>query len=100
MNTHDTNLVQELVAKNEMIKDEYGIFVGQSIDSVIIKRPNLNFYSDLHYNIYATGKDSNIEYRLTGDFKVLNESENVPSDFSVENWQTEGMTVEYLIWRK
>jgi|TARA_B110000967_G_C18700302_1_gene467472 hypothetical protein len=100
MDSYDTNLVQELFTKNKIIKDEYGIFVGQAIDSVIIKRPNLNFHSDVHYNIYATEKGSNIEYRLKGNFKVLNESEFVPADYSVEKKQIEGMTVEYLIWRK
>ena len=100
MDSYDSNVVQEILTKNKIIKDEYGMFVGQSIDSVLIKRPELNFHSDLHYNIYATEKSSNIAYRLTGNFKSLNETEFVSADYSVEKWQIKGMTIEYLIWRK
>jgi hypothetical protein len=100
MDSYDSMLVQDIWTKNPKIKDEYGSFVGITIDSVLTKRPGMNFHSDLHYNIYASAKNSKIQYRLNGDFKNLNDSLLVAEDFTVKKWQTEGMKVEYLIWRK
>jgi hypothetical protein len=100
MDSYDTTLVQEVWTKNPKIKDEYGVSVGLSIDSGILKSPNLKFHSDLHYNIYGTVKGSKIEYRLIGDFKILSDTSFVADDLSVKKWQVENMTIEYLIWRK
>jgi hypothetical protein len=100
MDSYDTTLVQDLWINNKIIKDEYGITVSQKIESALEKRPNLKFHSDLHQNIYATEKNSKIEYRLTGNFKTLNDTTFFADDYSVERWQTEGMEIEYLIWRK
>lgn len=82
------------------INGKYGLFVGISIDSALTNRPNLNFHSDLHYNIYASVINSKIQYRLNGEFKSLNDSSFVAEDYSVEQWQIEGMKIEYLIWKK
>lgn len=100
MDAYDTSIVQDLWTNNKLIKDEYGITVGQKIDNALKNRPTLKFHSDLHYNIYATDKNSKIEYRLTGDFKPLSDTAFVTKDYLVEKWQTTGMTIEYLIWRK
>jgi hypothetical protein len=100
MDSYDSMLVQDIWTKNPKIKDEYGSFVGITIDSILTKRIDINFHSDLHYNIYASAKNSKIEYRLSGDFKNLNDSSFVAEDYKVEKWQVEGMKVEYLIWRK
>ena len=100
MDSQDSLLIQDIWTKNSKIKDEYGSFVGIKIDSIISKRPDINFYSDLHYNIYAAVKNSKIKYRLNGNFKNLNDSTFVAKDFSVKKWQIEGMKVEYLIWEK
>ena len=100
MDSYDTTLVSDLWTDNLVVKDQYGISAGQRIEVALENRPGLNFHSDLHYNIYATEKNSRIEYRLTGDFKSLNDSSLVKDNYSVEKWQIEGMTVEYVIWRK
>ena len=70
MDSYDTTLVQDFWTNNKIIQDEYGITVGQKIESALEKRPNLKFHSDLHQNIYATEKNSKIEYRLTGDLRL------------------------------
>lgn len=100
MDSYDTTLVQDFWTNNKIIKDEYGITVGQKIEFALEKRPTLKLHSDLHQNIYATEKNSKIEYRLTGNFKTLNDTTFFADDYSVERWQTEGMEIEYLIWRK
>lgn len=100
MDSYDTSLVQDLWTNNKIIKDEYGITVGQKIENALKNRPTLKFHSDLHYNIYASDKNSKIEYRLTGYFKPLSDTAFVTKDYLVEKWQTTGMTIEYLIWRK
>lgn len=100
MDSYDTTLVQDIWTKSIGFKDEYGVSVGFSVDSALKQRPNLVFYSDLHQNIYANVPASKISYRLTGDFKMLNDSAFVYNDFSVDKWQVEGMEVEYLIWKK
>jgi hypothetical protein len=100
MDSYDTSIVQDLWTNNKIIKDEYGITVGQKIEYALEKRPTLKFHSDLHQNIYATEKNSKIEYRLTGNFKTLNDTTFFADDFTVEKWQTEGMEIEYVIWRK
>ena len=100
MDSYDSMLVQDIWTKNPKIKDKYGAYVGITIDSILTKRPDINFHSDLHYNIYGSAINSKIQYRLNGDFKSLNDSSFVAEDFKVEKWQIEGMKVEYLIWRK
>lgn len=100
MDSYDTLVVQELWTNNQIIQDEYGIDVGQKIEYALEKRPALKFHSDLHQNIYATAQNSKIEYRLTGHFKTLNDTTFFADDYSVEKWQTEGMEIDYLIWRK
>jgi hypothetical protein len=100
MDSYDTILVQDIWTMNPKIKDEYGGKSGASIDSILVKRPQLKFYSDFHYNIYAGNEDSKIQYRLKGDFKSLNDSTFFAKDYKLENWQVEGMIIEYLIWRK
>jgi hypothetical protein len=100
MDSYNSMLVQDIWTKNPKIKDEYGLFVGVSIDSALANRPDLNFHSDLHYNIYASAKNSKIQYRLNGEFKSLNDSSFVAEDYSVEKWQIEGMKIEYLIWKR
>lgn len=100
MDSYDSMLVQDIWTKNPKIKDEYGSCVGMIIDSILTRQPDLNFHSDLHYNIHASAKNSKIQYRLYGDFKSLNDSSFVAEDFRVENWQIEGMKVDFLIWRK
>lgn len=100
MDSYDTLVVQYLWTKNKIIVDEHGVAVGQTIESALEKRPTLKFHSDLHQNIYASDKNSKIEYRLTGNFKSLNDSTFFADDYSVEKWQTKGMEIEYLIWRK
>ncbi len=54
MDSYNSFLVQGIWTKNPKIKDEYGLFVGVSIDSALTNRPNLNFDSDFHYNIYVS----------------------------------------------
>jgi hypothetical protein len=100
MDTHDTVNVHSLWTTNNIIKDKYGLSVGHKIEYAIEKRPTLKFHSDLHQNIYATNKNSKIEYRLTGKFKALNDTAFFAEDYSVEKWQTDGMEIEYLIWKK
>jgi len=100
MDAYDTNLVQTVWTENSKIKDEYGTFVGQVIDSVLVNRTELSFHADTHYNIYATAGNSRIEYRLNGNFKNLNDTTFTSNDYSVEKWQVEEMVVEYIIWRK
>lgn len=100
MDSYDSLLIQDIWTKNSKIIDEYGLFVGMSIDSVLTKRPSMNFHSDLHSNIYASAENSKIQYRLNGKFKSLNDSSFVAEDYSVEKWQIEGMKIEYLIWKK
>ena len=100
MDSYDSLIVQDIWTKNPKIKDEYGLFVGVTIDSALTNRPDLNFHSDLHYNIYASVKNSKIQYQLNGEFKSLNDSSFVAEDYSVEKWQIEGMKIEYLIWKK
>lgn len=100
MDSYDTLVVQDFWTNNKIIQDEYGVTVEQKVESVLEKRPTLKFHSDLHQNIYATEKNSKIEYRLKGNFKTLNDTTFSADDNSVEKWQTEGMEIEYLIWRK
>lgn len=100
MDSYDTTLVQDLWTSNKIIQDKYGLTVGQKIEAALEKRPALKFHSDLHQNIYATEKNSKIEYRLTGNFKTLNDTTFFADDYSVEKWQIDGMEIEYIIWRK
>ena len=100
MDSNDTIILNDLWTNNKIIKDEYRVTVGQKIENVLEKRPTLKFHSDLHRNIYATDNNSKIEYRLKGNFKSLNDTTFFAKDYSVEKWQTDGMEIEYLIWRK
>ena len=100
MNSEDSITINQILIKTSEIKDQFQTTVGSVIDSVIQHRPNITFYSDLHYNIHATVAKSKIQYRLIGDFKSLNDEALVSSDYNVENWQVKGMEIEYIIWNK
>lgn len=100
MNDYDSTTVQTVWTNNQEIKDQYGVQVHQTTDDLLLKRPNLRFHSDLHYNIYASEKGSKIEYGLSGDFKALNDSAFTADDYSVEQWQTKNMYIELIQWRK
>jgi len=99
MNWEDTTQIEHLRTENKMIKDQYGLSVGQTVEHALMKRPDLKFHADLHYNVFATAANSRIEYHLTGDLKLVNDSVFVASDYSVEKWQIEEMQIAFLIWR-
>lgn len=100
MDTFDSLLVQDIWTNNPKIKDKYGVHVSSSIQDVIQQRENLQFHSDLHYNIYASTNGSKISYRLSGNFKSLNDSLLINKDYSVNKNQITEMEVEYIIWKK
>lgn len=100
MKHDEDSVVDYLVFESNMIEDMYGVSVGSNIEHAIKNRPNLVFYTDLHFNVYASSEGSRIQYRLKGDLKLLNDSTLVAEDFSVAQWQVEKMEIEYLIWRE
>jgi len=100
MDSENPDLIKDISTENDKIIDEYGVFVGMKSDSIQKLRPNLNFHSDLHQNIYASINDSKIEYRLKGKIKNLNDSLAVSKNLELEKWQVEEMEVEYIVWKK
>lgn len=100
MDGNDSTTVQTVSIKKKVIEDQYGIKVHQTVKEILHKRPNLTFHSDAHYNIYASERDSKIEYRLSGDFKPINDTNFVSENYSVEEWQVDKMYVEIIQWRK
>jgi len=100
MDGNDSTRVQTVWIMNQDIQDQYEVQVLQKTDDLLKKRPNLKFHSNSHYTIYASESDSHIEYRLSGDFKALNDSVFTADDYSVEKWQVENMYVELIQWRK
>jgi hypothetical protein len=97
MDSYDSTFIQELWTNNKNIQDEYGNTFGQKIAAALEKRPTLQLHSDLQHNIYAIEENSKIKYRLTGNFRTLNDSTFFAEDYSLEKWQAEGMEIEYLI---
>jgi hypothetical protein len=100
MKYDNESLVDYLTIESRMIEDVYGLRVGSTTSQILKNRPDLEFFADLHFNVYAASKGSRIQYRLKGDLLSLNDSTFVAEDFSVSEWQVEAMEIEYLIWRK
>lgn len=100
MHANNPKLVQDIYTNSPIIRDQYGLFVGSTTDSILAKRPEINFHSDLHDNIYASAKNSKIQYRLKGDFKSQKDSSSGSDDFKIDKWQVEAMNVAYIIWKK
>ena len=100
MDSEDSNQVQSLTILSAEIVDVYGLKVGMSADKLSSTRSSIIFNADLHMNIYAKVKNSNILYRLSGDLINLNDSTYVSENYSVENWQTSKMKIESISWQK
>ncbi len=100
MNSDDSTIVDEIYFETTNIKDQYNIEIGHTAQDILKRRPTIQFYSDLHYNVHGSVPNSKILYRFFGDFKSLNDSTFTHDDFSMESWQVENMTLEYIIWRK
>ena len=100
MDSEDSNQVQSLTILSAEIVDVYGLKVGMSADKLSSTRNSIIFNADLHMNIYAKVKNSNILYRLSGDLINLNDSTYVSENYSVENWQTSKMKIESISWQK
>ena len=100
MDSEDSNQVQSLTILSAEIVDVYGLKVGMSADKLSSTRNSIIFNADLHMNIYAKVKNSNILYRLSGDLINLNDSTYVSENYSVEYWQTSKMKIESISWQK
>ena len=97
---NDSTQIFEIWIISNNIKDSDGIGIGSSLEELKKSKSNLRFHADVHYNIYASTGSSKLLYRLTGSFKMLNDSTMVAPDYSVKEWQLGDNSVEHLIWRK
>lgn len=100
LNTEDSSRVSEIWISSNRIKDQHGITLGSSLESLREQLPDLRLYADLHQNIFASTASSKILYRISANLKPLNDSTFVAPDHTIQPWQVEAATVEHLVWRK
>ncbi len=96
----DSTVLNSITFLSPNIKDIYGQTVGTAAQQIIESRSNINFYADVHQNIYAKAENSNIEYRLRGNLKELNDGTYFSEDHTIEKSQVYDMFVEHIIWHK
>lgn len=98
MDSDDTLKLNEIIIKEPLIKDEYGLKVGDGYQKIRqLRSGEIKTYTDHHQHTYAYIDASNILYEISNtDFDADTvELENPKfTEAQLENW-----TIEYIIWR-
>lgn len=98
MNDMDTLLLDNIYVQDSIIKDQYGLKVGDNLSLIKKNRGNGKIgFDPYHYHMYYYYDNSKILYELTGDLKPINADEIdsiVIEEEDIKDWK-----IEYLIWR-
>lgn len=100
MDFEDSKILWMIMSKNPSFTDEYGVKTEMSVEELMSKRSCVQFYADLHANVYAACENSAIKYRLKGDFKSNPDGSFADENFDMTLDQVREMTVESIIWEK
>lgn len=99
MNPEDTFKLDDILIKSSLVKDMYGLKVGDSYSEIKNRRKgNLKNYTDLHQHTFIYTDNSNIMYEIIGDL-------NLPADTDLDNIklteeQIKDWKIENIVWRK
>lgn len=99
MDSEDTLKLNDVYIKHPLIKDQYGLKVGDTYQKIKnVRDKEVKTYTDYHQHTYAYFKGSNITYEISGDVFLPDtvDFENLKfTEQQIKDW-----TIEYLIWRK
>lgn len=98
MDSEDTLKLNEIFIKEPLLKDEYGLKVGDGYQKIKkLRAGEIKTYTDDHQHTYAYIDKSNILYEISNAYFVSDtvDLENPKfTEAQLENW-----TIEYIIWR-
>lgn len=99
MDSEDTLNLNDISIKSPLVKDMYGLKVGDSYSEIKSRRKgNLKNYTDFHQHTFLFTDNSNIMYEISGSL-------NLPADVDLENIklteeQIKDWKIENIVWRK
>ncbi len=99
MDSEDTLKLNDVYIKESLIKDQYGLCVGDKYQKIKeLRKGKVKTYTDYHQHTYAYLDKSNIMYEISGDLSL-------PDTVDIENLkltedQIKDWIIEYIIWRK
>lgn len=98
MDWEDTLKLNEIYIKVPVIKDQYGLKVGDGYQKIKnLRHAGLKTYTDYHQHTYAFFKTSNILYEISGDVFLPDTIDF--DDLKLTEEQMKDWTIEYIIWR-
>ncbi|MTI30863.1 DUF1131 family protein [Xanthovirga aplysinae] len=99
MDWEDTLNLNKIYIKDALIKDEYGLKVGDSYQKIKkLRKGEIKTYTDYHLHTVAYFDNSNLSYEISGEASI-------PDTIDIKNLkltekQLKDWTIEYIIWRK
>lgn len=97
MDSEDTLKLNEIYIKEPLIKDEYGLKVGDGYLKIKELRGEIKTYTDYHQHTYVFIDESNILYEIS-NIDLGSDTVDVENPKFTET-QLENWTIEYVIWR-
>ena len=99
MDWEDTLKLNTVYVKQPLVKDEYGLIVGDGYQKIKDSRNGeVKTVTDFHQHTYAYVEGSNIKYVISGDVYLPDTVDFENLKFTEE--QIKDWTIEYLIWRE
>ena len=99
MDSEDTLKLNEVYIKQALVKDQYGLKVGDGYQKIKkVRNKNTKTYTDLHQHTFVYFDNSNIMYEISGSVFLPDTVDFENLKFTEE--QIKDWTIEYLIWRE
>jgi hypothetical protein len=99
MDSEDTLKLNEVYIKQAIVKDQYGLKVGDGYQKIkTVRSKNTKTYTDLHQHTFVYFDNSNIMYEISGSVFLPDTVDFENLKFTEE--QIKDWTIEYLIWRE
>ena len=96
MDWEDTLKLNEVYIKQPLIKDQYGLKVGDDYQKIKrLRNGNAKTYTDLHQHTFVYFENSKIMYEISGSV-YLQDTDNL--EFTEE--QIKDWTIDYILWRE
>lgn len=93
----DTLKLNRIVVRKPIIKDQYGIKVGDNFQKIKkLREGDIKLYTNYHQHTYASLDSSRIKYQIDGYISLPDSVDIV--DLKLTDDQVKDWIVEYIIW--
>jgi hypothetical protein len=99
MDWEDTLKLNEIYVKQPIIKDQYGLKVGDSYQKIKkVRGTDVKTFTNYHQHTYAYFETSHIMYEISGDVFLPDTVDHENLKFTED--QMKDWTIEYVIWKQ